>query len=311
MTIAALDIGTNTLLLLIARFDNGTMHVLADEHHIARLGEGVDLTGTISPDAVERARQIIERYANLADAHSATIRVAVGTSVFRSATNAHSVAAVLASHWGAPIEIISGDQEAELTYLGTAPRDERAGVLDIGGGSTELIVGSHGTVHYRKSIEIGAVRLTERFWQSFPPSEQTLAECRNYVYAQLQAFRNVHCDGRLYAVAGTPTTLALMACGIDRFEPSRIDGFALGRDLLEELCQKISTARLEQLRMMPGVHPQRADILPAGTLILRSVMDVLGLDSVIVSMRGLRYGVAFREFERLCQQHKLPTKPVS
>jgi exopolyphosphatase/guanosine-5'-triphosphate,3'-diphosphate pyrophosphatase len=101
-----------------------------------------------------------------------------------------------------------------------------------------------------------------------------------------------------------------MACGIDRFEPSRIDGFALGRDLLEELWQKISTARLDQLRMMPGVHPQRADILPAGTLILRSVMDVLGLDSVIVSIRGLRYGVAFREYERLCKQHKLPTRSV-
>ncbi len=303
MTIAALDIGTNTLLLLIARIENGSMIVLADEHRIARLGEGVDRNGLISPGAVQRAVQIVEHYSALAEMHGAEIRRAVGTSVFRSAVNAADVAAVLAARWGSPIEILTGEKEAELCFRGTVPPEAHtAGVLDIGGGSTELIVGTEAQILFRRSIDVGAVRIAERYWQTHPAPAHVIEQCRQYLHAQLGVFQQQRSLDQLYAVAGTPTTLALIAKQLPHFDPTAIDGYILHRDTLNQLWSQIAGATVEQLRSMPGVHPGRADILPAGTLILRTVMDIINVEAVTASIRGLRYGLVLDTYRQLKQQ---------
>ncbi len=311
---ASVDIGTNTILMTIAelssvtergtqttvsqqsgesrlRLSNVCVRTILDEHRIARLGEGVDETGFIRNDAIQRACRIIEDYRSVADSRSVTVRLAVGTSVFRSAHNGNEVSHMIGERWGAPVKILSGAEEAELCFYGTVPDGRRAAVLDIGGGSTELTVGEQFTILARKSIELGAVRLAERYWKTFPASSAALADAWHTAREQLSPFAELPHAESVYAVAGTPTTLALMAQGIQVYNWQKADDFILRRSTVERLWREIATARLDKLRQMPGVHPDRADILPAGTLLLRAVMEVCNLESVTVSARGLRYGV--------------------
>ena len=311
---ASLDIGTNTILMTIAElysaFDDGTqatvpqqsgdshlrfndvsVRTILDEHRIARLGEGVDQTGIISNDAIQRACRIIDDYRAVADSLSVTVRLAVGTSVFRSAHNGNEVSHMIGERWGAHVKILSGQEEAELSFCGTVPDGRRSAVLDIGGGSTELTVGEHSNILAHKSIELGAVRLAERYWKTFPASSAALVDAWHTALEQLSPFAELPHAESVYAVAGTPTTLALMAQGIQEYNWQRTDGFLLLRSTVERLWHEIATATLPELRQMRGVHPHRADILPAGTLLLRAVMEVCNLESVTVSARGLRYGV--------------------
>ncbi len=322
MIAAALDIGTNTLLMAIAELSpdvllGGNPHnvrgqvapshshslirkVIADEHRIARLGEGVDRSQWICHAAIERASAIIREYRSIADAAGATTRIAVGTSVFRAARNRAAVAHILGDLWGAPVEILTGIEEAELCYRGTVYHGERAAVLDIGGGSTELTIGEYDRIHARVSVELGAVRLAEQFWKSYPaPRDALNAACQHTVEA-LAPFAELPTVEQIYAVAGTPTTLALIAQDLQHNDWQRAEGYVLERSAIERLWQQLATASLDELRSIPGVHPQRADILPAGALLLRAAMDVIGADAVTVSTRGLRYGA----FGRLVARHE-------
>jgi len=319
MIAAALDIGTNTLLMAIAELSPDALlggnpqhvggqapfpshslirKVIADEHRIARLGEGVDRSRWICQAAIERASAIIAEYRSLADAAGATARIAVGTSVFRAAQNSAEVTQILGKLWGAPVEVLSGTEEAELCYRGTVYHGRRAAVLDIGGGSTELTIGEHARILARESIELGAVRLAERFWKSYPAPQDALSAAWQHAVETLAPFAELPAVGCMYAVAGTPTTLALMAQDLQHNDWQRAEGYTLKRTAIERLWQQLATASLDELRSIPGVHPQRADILPAGALLLRATMDVLGVDAAIVSTRGLRYGAFWRLVER-------------
>lgn len=319
MIAAALDIGTNTLLMVVAELSLdahliGNTHdhdmqrwhapsydlirkVIADEHRIARLGEGVDRSGWICQAAIERAAAIIHEYRSIADAAGVTARIAVGTSVFRAARNSAKVAEFFEELWGAPIDVLSGQEEAELCYRGTVHHGASAAVLDIGGGSTELTIGEHSRVLARQSIELGAVRLAERFWKSHPAPADVLQAAWQCTVAAFAPFATLPSMENIYAVAGTPTTLALMAQGLNYSEWQRADGYILERTTIERLWQQLAAASLEELCSFPGVHPQRADILPAGALLLRTVMDVLGVDALTISTRGLRYGAFWRLVE--------------
>ncbi|RMF35407.1 MAG: hypothetical protein D6747_02635 [Chlorobiota bacterium] len=326
MIAAALDIGTNTVLMAIAELSPDALlegnpqnvggqvapfpshslirKVIADEHRIARLGEGVDRSQWISQAAIERASAIIREYRSIADAAGASARIAVGTSVFRAAQNSAEVAQILGKLWGAPVEVLSGTEEAELCYHGTVYHGERAAILDIGGGSTELTIGEHARILARESIELGAVRLAERFWKSYPIPQDALNAAWQHAVEKLAPFVELPAVERMYAVAGTPTTLALMAQDLHHSDWHRAEGYVLKRTAIERLWQQLATASLDELRSIPGVHPQRADILPAGALLLRTAMDVIGADAVTVSTRGLRYGAFWRlvaRYEKFCR----------
>lgn len=290
--VAGIDIGTNTLLMLIVRRDSdGTLHVIRDEHRIARLGQGVNASGIISVEAIKRASLILKEYADiLTDYPGIDIR-AVSTSAMRDATNKSVVTKELESVLQYPIECISGEEEAKLTFLGTVESHDSPIVLDIGGGSTEVIMG---TVHDQQctSMDIGAVRIKEMFMKSFPMNQKEIEDACAFIDRIILQLPKVE-HHSIIATAGTPTTLAAMDLGIHDLSSEMIHCHYLSIETVERFVNILLRSRIEDILNMPGVHPQRADILPAGTLILHRILKHMNALGCIVSKRGLRFGVAY------------------
>ncbi len=308
--IATLDIGTNTVLLLIVERDGSSMRVLRDDHAIARLGEGVDKTGTISDRALERFRRVLAKHvATIAELHVDRV-AAVGTSALRDAKNREEIVRAVQQGFGIEIEIISGNEEARWTYTGALwgtgvksdnrevvkSEDSKVVVLDIGGGSTEIATGDGHRYQSGISLDIGAVRVTERCFKTNPIMPEAVLQARTLVRNEFARISNIGPIDRVIAVAGTPTTLAAMHQDLQKFETEKIQNYVLRRLAVEQLLDlllKSDTRRV--LELFPAVNKARADILPAGTLILQEAMEFLGVDAITVSTRGLRYGIAMRE----------------
>lgn len=289
MRAAAIDIGTNTLLLTIGeRQPDGTTRIIRDEHSIARLGAGVDAAGSINRAAIERAKEILRTYVAICTESGVTRIAAVGTSALRDAANSAEVCAELGAVAGTEIRVIDGETEAALSFRGTVEGNAPALVLDIGGGSTEFIAGRNGVIEYRTSSNIGAVRLTERFFTATPPERRVVAAVCE-VIAQATPRTLPHYP--LTAVAGTPTTLATLALSLTAFSAEKVHGFRLTAEKIHELTAHLLALRADEVAALPGVNPLRADILPAGALILQTIMQTLGISSCTVSVKGLRYGV--------------------
>jgi len=290
---AGIDIGTNTMLMVVGRMDGNELTIIRDEHSIARLGEGVDATGAILESAIVRGSGVLERYAAIiAEMGISRVR-AVATSAMRDASNAADVRHRLEQVLGWPIEVIDGEEEAELTFVGTVGTDDRpATVIDIGGGSTEFVKGTGGVVVASRSIDIGAVRCTERYLGTLPAHPDAVLKAREEIHTMISGIVTLIGDtGRLVGVAGTPTSLAAIEQGLVAFDASRIDGYVLTAARVHDRTEELLRYSIDEVRAIPGVHPLRADILPAGALLLDEAMSVLGVDGVTVSVRGLRYGV--------------------
>ncbi len=308
MRIAALDIGTNTVLLLIVERRGQTIRVLRDDHAIARLGEGVDKTRHISEAAYARFRSVLEQ-------HVATIRdskvdriAAVGTSALRDAENRDDIIRRTKADTGIEIELLSGNDEARWSYVGALfgmENVQNATVIDIGGGSTELSFGDGRTFAEGRSLDIGAVRLTERFFHASPIALEEAEAAREFVRQELTHAPSVKKwsgspSGPLIAVAGTPTTLAAMHQHLALFDAAKVQGYVLQKLAVQELLDRLlKTDTRTVLQNFPAVNKARADILPAGTLILREAMEFLGATEVRVSAHGLRYGIALREAPKI------------
>lgn len=293
-TFASIDIGTNTLLLTIARRDaeRSKLTVLEDIHSIARLGQGVDAARIIHEDAIVRAETILLRYQNLCREYSVDSLRAVATSCLRDAANRIDVCLRLAAALGYPVEVISGDEEARLCFLGSIEDDSPTTIIDIGGGSTEVISGKDGAIEFRTSIDIGAVRLTERYFKELPASH----ECITQAQAEIRKAVSIVPHAALYpirAVAGTPTTLAAMALHLTEYNADVIHNYCLSYDDIAARTSQLLSLTPSEIRQIPGVHPKRADILPAGALILRSILDYASAQCCMVSTKGLRYGVLY------------------
>lgn len=307
MRIAAVDAGTNTILMLIADVQaDGTLHIVRDEHAIARLGKGVDASGNISEEAIERGCTILRHYALLCQQEKVDIRVGVATSAIRDAINKTEVLRQLSAAYGGPLNAISGEEEALLCFRGTVDsEDEQATVLDIGGGSTELVSRSATTdvdtqelkePIQRISMDIGAVRITERYFRSLPPTLQEREAAIQGIRAALEQIPIEQITAtasvaNLYAVAGTPTTLAAIAQEIREFDWHKVDGYILTADYIRQICSRLLQLTHDELIAIPGVHPERADILPAGALILEEILAYMNQKRCVVSAKGLRFGV--------------------
>lgn len=287
---AGIDIGTNTLLLLIMSKDmDGRVTILHDEHRIARLGEGINQTGSIAQSAIQRARLILEEYAAiLPQYHGIQVR-AIATSAMRDATNAQVVKAELEQALGFPIEIISGLEEASLTFLGSREEFPNPVIIDIGGGSTEIMQLKNDEEAFM-SLDIGAVRLSDQFIKQLPIEKDTLNQAQSYLREMLDGC-SISPDSTIIATAGTPTTLAAMDLCIDDLSSPNIHGHELSIQKIASMSDRLLSSTLEEILLIPGVHPQRADILPAGTLILRIILEHLQAKSCIVSKKGLRFGI--------------------
>jgi len=310
MRIAALDIGTNTALLLIVEADGKSFRVLRDDHAIARLGEAVDRDRVIIEAAYLRLRDVLLRHVETIKSLNVDSVAAVGTSVFRDAKNRDEIVHRAKSDTGIGIEILSGEDETRWGCQGAIfgmSDVQNAAVIDIGGGSTEISFVKNGDSACGESIDIGAVRLTERCFSKRSITTENVEEARRIIRENLNRisgssniFKSLKNVSSLVAVAGTPTTLAAMHLGLDVFDAAKVQNHILQKDDIDDLLEmllKTDTATL--LQNFPAVNKARADILPAGTLILSEAMKYLGSDEIRVSTRGLRYGIALREIQRL------------
>ncbi len=320
MRVAALDIGTNTVLLLIADVDGEKFRVIRDVHAIARIGEGVDRTHHISEAACARFLAILrEHQKTIAEFHCDRI-IAAATSAMRDADNREDIIRRTKEDTGIDITILSGEDEARLTYRGAVvgmttpqrmidhalPSPSIGGgavsnitVVDIGGGSTEISVGTGDAFERGISLDIGAVRLTERFFATTPITSDAIREARQAIRQSLNHppapsySASLHRRGSmLIAVAGTPTTLAALHQELPAFDAAKVHGYVLHRQAIQEMLDMLFSVSTEELlQRYPAVNKSRADILPAGTLILAEVMDHLEAEQITVSTQGLRYGI--------------------
>ncbi len=305
MRVSAIDIGTNTILMLVADIArDGRLTVVRDEHAIARLGQGVDASRNITAETFERVLAVLSRYKTISEDLRADKLVACGTSALRDARNKKEVIDVVREKLGITIEVLSGDAEAQLTYVGALSgfekknRDHSASgnaVLDIGGGSTEVTVGAGGKVERRWSIDVGSVRLTERILKTSPPSAEALDEATQAIRMVSKDLPRLAEDVTLIGVAGTATTLSALAQQLPEFDANRVDQYRISIDSIRAIFDELKTKRREEIERYPQILSGRADIIVAGVLIMVEMMKRLGKDELTVSTRGLRYGIAMRE----------------
>jgi exopolyphosphatase/guanosine-5'-triphosphate,3'-diphosphate pyrophosphatase len=297
MRVAAIDVGTNTALLTIAEGDRP----IVDRAEIVRLGEGLDKSGRLKDEAIARTVAVVEEFAQLIAQHQCERVAAVTTEAVRKAANggdfvARASAALAAV--GGHMEVIDGEREARLSWRAVAssfptlqgPRS----VVDIGGGSTEVIVGER-EVEGVISLPIGSVRLTERIVAHDPPTADEAARLATTVDDAL-----VHAPkprGALVGIAGTVTTLAAMAQRLDQYDASRVHGATLSRAEVDGLVAMLGTTPLADKQRTPGLPPKRADVIFAGAVILQRVMARAAVDECLVSDRGIRWGLIYELVE--------------
>jgi exopolyphosphatase / guanosine-5'-triphosphate,3'-diphosphate pyrophosphatase len=301
MRIASIDIGTNTILMLVADIERHTdqfrFSVIRDELVVARLGKGVDEHRRILPGTFERVRDFLRTYRRIAEECAVESIIACGTSALRDATNRDEFLAYIEKETGISIRILSGDDEARLTFFGAVSEypsgDASYSVIDIGGGSTELINGSYRTTFNNVSLDIGSVRLTERFLKSSPPTELQVEDTIEYIRATLAGARFLpQKDSRLIGVAGTVTTLAAIHQQLPSYDPKKIGGYILTIGAIESMYEQLRPLTVEQIRSIPQISAGRADIILAGILILKEFMYACDSGVITASNRGLRYGLA-------------------
>lgn len=301
MICGAIDIGTNTLLLLIAEVKEGEIvNVIADEHQIARLGEGLNQSGIISDSAIIRATRILHDYKYILHKFDVEKIKVSATSAMRDATNSSEVKSLFESIIGNKIEIISGKEEARISYLGSVEdyNDIADIVLDIGGGSTEIVSGKNGIISISNSLQIGAVRITENFFPTHESKASNLENARKYINNQINAIGEVTIDGELIAVAGTPTTIAAIDLGLPQFNAHLIHNHRLKISKLSEIIKLFINNTSEEIVSKYNVHPNRADVILGGALILEEFAKFIKTNEILVSCKGLRYGLILDMFKK-------------
>jgi exopolyphosphatase/guanosine-5'-triphosphate,3'-diphosphate pyrophosphatase len=304
MVIAVVDVGTNSTRLLVADAADGRLvRRLERRTNVTRLGEGVDRTGRLSEDAMARVFAACESYRELIDAHGAERVVALLTSAVRDAENGTHFERELRERFGFEAMTITGEREARLTFLGaTSARSHREPlmVLDIGGGSTEIVVGERREVEFFVSTQIGSVRFTERYLHSDPPAAEELAAARAAVASELPAAVPGGVRARVVegvAVAGTPTSFAAIDLDLDPYDPDRVDGHRLSLERCEQILARLAALPVQERRAVRGLHPDRAPTIVAGGLILVEAIELFGLGEIEVSEHDILDGGALEAAE--------------
>jgi exopolyphosphatase / guanosine-5'-triphosphate,3'-diphosphate pyrophosphatase len=293
MRVAAIDQGTNTTRLLVADVEDGDVEDVSKRVEITRLGEGVDSRRRLLPVSVARVRNVLSDYRREAERLGAERVLLVATSAVRDAENGEAFLGEIEWSYGFATRLLSGDEEGLLTFRGaTSDRDPSDGtlVVDIGGGSTELVTGDG----FQVSLDLGCVRLTERFLHSDPPSRAELDACAEYVRAVLPPALS-H-DGAI-GVAGTVTTLAALDLGLDEYDSERVQGHHIAAPAATGLLDGLAALPLEERRRVPALEPERAPVIVAGALILRELLAWSGLDEIEASERDLLHGAALEAAE--------------
>lgn len=301
---AVMDQGTNSTRLLVAEpTDDGGFVDLARDLVITRLGKGVDETGRIAPDALERTLAVVDRYVRRARAlHARTIRM-TATAAVRDAANRDAFARAIEAATGSPLEIVTGEREAELSFVGaTRGLDAEPPflVVDIGGGSTELVLGVDRPAR-ATSIQMGSVRLTERFVRHDPPTPEEIEAIAAFTLARLDDVSEAVpvAEARtLVAVAGTSTTVQAIALGLGSYDPEAIHRSTLTAADAERVAERLASMTTEERAALPVMAPGRADVIATGATILATLIRGLGFERALVSETDILDGLAFAELER-------------
>jgi exopolyphosphatase/guanosine-5'-triphosphate,3'-diphosphate pyrophosphatase len=309
--VAAIDCGTNSIRLLVADVPATGAHTdLLRRMEVVRLGEGVDATGRLAPQAIERTRVVLAEYATTARELGATVVRMVATSASRDAANRADFEDMVVTTLGRAPDVVPGQEEAELSFLGaTASLDAAAAahgieaprppflVVDIGGGSTEFVLGNSNGVRAARSVDIGCVRLTERHLHGDPPSAEQVRRAEDDIraaLAEVTAEVPVLEAASLVGLAGSVTTVAALALELPAYDPDAIHGSRIEVAAVREVTAYLLAATRERRAALPVMHPGRVDVIGAGALVLRVVMDEFGLDEVVVSEHDILDGIALR-----------------
>ncbi len=298
--LAAIDLGTNTVRILVADPDPAAaLRPLWADQTVTRLGEGLTERGTLAPAAADRTLAAVRRFRERALALGATEVLLVATAAVRQARDGREFLARLRAEPGINPRVVSGEEEAGLTLLGASwGLGGVAGtfaLLDIGGGSTEVLVAEGGRVLEAVSLALGVVQLVERFFVHDPVTTHELDACRAYVDARLrdEAWDRVrpHRPATLVATAGTPTTLAVLDLGLPGYDPGRVQGHRLGATAIARLTVRLAALPLAERARTPGLEPGRADVIVPGAVLLAAALAGLDLPVATVSDSGLREGI--------------------
>jgi exopolyphosphatase / guanosine-5'-triphosphate,3'-diphosphate pyrophosphatase len=305
--VAAIDCGTNSIRLLIAEPDgSGGLRDLDRRLEIVRLGQGVDATGEFHPDALQRTFAAVDHYAELIKKANVPVEKVhfVATSASRDAKNRDSFFAGIKQRLGVLPDVISGETEARLSFIGAlsriTPEGERVLVMDIGGGSTELITGSAaGEMRSAISLDIGSVRVTERFLRQNPVADDDLARATGYVDDLLaESGVDFASIGTWIGVAGTATTLAGLYLELEHYDRERVHGAVIPLPAVQELLYRLARLTVEEIRALPSMHPGRADVITGGALVEACIARRLHVKDLIVSESDILDGIAMQLLHR-------------
>ncbi|MDO8987519.1 MAG: Ppx/GppA phosphatase family protein [Coriobacteriia bacterium] len=300
--LAAIDIGTVTTRLLVADVGPSNISELARSTDITHLGQDLGSTGALSEDAMARVSAVIAGYADTLRDLGVVKAHAVATSASRDAANSVCFLSLL-GEYGIHPEVISGAREAQLTFLGATSHIGTGRVLvnDIGGGSTELVLGSatgpvlHRTndIEHVRSIDVGSRRITELYLHSDPPTPAEMAAARAFVAEEMRPYFDAlrKRPDELISVAGTATTIVAVLESMTTYDPKRVHGTVVSGAQVADVLEMLAEVPLEQRRKIAGVHPQRAGVIVAGVLILETLMALSSMDSTVVSEHDILYGI--------------------
>jgi exopolyphosphatase / guanosine-5'-triphosphate,3'-diphosphate pyrophosphatase len=303
--VAVIDVGSNSTRLLaadvngevVADLDRGVA-VLERQSRVTRLGRGVDLSGQLSDEAIEAACGAIADYVEICDSLGVQRVAAIATSAVRDASNGDAFVAELRERFALSARVLDGEEEARLTYRGATaeqPPTTQTLVIDIGGGSTEMVVGSGSEIAFHASLQAGVVRHTERHISADPPTAVELEELAGDARALIAAARDGHDEARAtagIAVAGTPTSLAAVELGLEPYDPRRVHGHVLSLETIQRLLSQFASAPLTERVKIQGLHPDRAPTIISGCVILIEAMRAFGLERIQASEHDILYGMA-------------------
>lgn len=311
---AAIDIGTVTCRMLVVDVGESGLHELAREYAITNLGEGVDATGELKPEAMERVVRAIDGFLAVRDSlstpdHPVIRTVAVATSAARDARNAADFAARLRER-GIELSVIPGSREAALSFSGASIDflRERLMVVDVGGGSTEVVMGTGGAEPLRAhSFNVGCRRVTEKFLASDPPAPEELARARAWIREQMASWfadqaKEAADLERVVAVAGTATTVVSIRDRMETYDSSRVHKARVSRQELLEVYERLAALPLSKRMQVVGLDPKRAPVMVAGLLILLEVLDFAGIDAFTVSETDILHGITLAVSHEACEK---------
>jgi exopolyphosphatase / guanosine-5'-triphosphate,3'-diphosphate pyrophosphatase len=301
--VAAIDLGTNSTRLLVADVEDGRIADLERDMRVTRLGDGVDERGRLLPVPVARVRNVLSDYRRRLEALGAERTLAIATSAVRDADNGEAFLGEVEWSYGFTTQLLSGHDEAMLMFRGvTSERALTEGtvIVDVGGGSTELVAGGPDGVHWHDSLDVGSVRLTERFLHSDPPSSAEVDDAVTAVRALLaervpDEIRTR--TGSAVGVAGTITSLAALALGLDEYDRERVHGFQLSANALNDQLERLAGAPVAERRTMRPLDPDRAPVIVGGALVAREVLSYFQLDGLEISERDILDGAALAAAE--------------